>query len=326
MRYLRSLIVPAAIVLLLSGRSQALTISGEIIGETGFYITYIYAVPTTLDTIYITFANPFNLEYSIGGLEPGGYVLFSFQDLNTNITPDLDEPRGFYGENGVPAVLEVVEDSSGVDIELQEPNTGGFTGTISYEGALTGATFVAAFRTPAFSDTISGIGFLLTNTGNGDYTAFVDSFGVYYAYAYMDVNGNFTPDPDEPYDVYGGANPAPIEIEPTDFPDDIDFVLEVIDDADEPGPYLPVQIEVGEIYPNPFNSEANLPFTLATETQVKAVLYDLLGRRVSVLADQRFGSGTHTLSIHATNYPTGLYYVGLEVNGTEITRRMVVLK
>ncbi len=314
-------------MLIVVGQIQAFSLSGDLLeGDIGFFLSYCYAVPTTFDTFYIAIANPFNLQYSFANLDSGGYLLFAYQDLNTSLLPDLDEPRGFYGENGIPALFALQSDTEDVNITLMEPNTGGFSGTVTYAGTETGATYVAAFRTPTFSDTISGIGLLLTDTGNGAYTAFVDSFGVYYAYAFMDLNTNFVPDANEPYGVYGGATPDPIEIEPTDFPTEIDITMEVINSADRRRAQLPSYISIGELYPNPFNNQTVMPFTLALPADITVHIYDVMGRAVGEIARGRFAAGSHSIPIGAQGLATGLYYVELRVDGVAATRRMVVIK
>ncbi|MBI5060202.1 T9SS type A sorting domain-containing protein [candidate division KSB1 bacterium] len=306
--------------------ARAFTLSGEVIGGDGFPLRWIYAVPTTLDTFFITVANPFNLEYSFAGLDAGGYLIMAYQDLNTNLLPDLDEPRGFYGDTGVPTVLQLTSDTAGIDITLSPPNTGGFSGTITYAGAETGGTFIQAFHTPTFDAVPAGIGFLLTDTGNGDYTAFVDSFGTYYARAFMDLNNNFTPDPGEPQDIFGGATPAPIEVEQTNFPDNVDFTLEVGNAADPPLPPLPGNLHVGDVYPNPFNQSATIPFELSARAHVNVTLFDLMGRAIGTLASGEFAAGPHRVTIEGHKWASGIYWVEVTSAGVSRGKRLVLLK
>ena len=201
------------LLIAITASASAFNIQGHITGGTGFALRYVWGFPTTFDTILVTIAIPYFNTYTLAAPE-GSYMLLAYQDLNGNVTPDLDEPRGFYGGQP-PQLLVLSSDTSGIDIDLQPPNTGGFTGVVSYSGTNTGATFITAHRSPAFSDSAHGIGFLLNRTGSGSYTCFVDSFGIYYAYAFMDLNSNFVHDPDEPYGIYGGSTPQAISVQPT---------------------------------------------------------------------------------------------------------------
>jgi hypothetical protein len=325
MRRLR-LISLLVFVALTSTQAKALSISGHISGGEGLALRWVFAIPTSLDTFFITFCIPFINDYEFNNMDAGGYLIFAYQDLNTSLTPDLDEPRGFYGDGTVPAVLDLQGDSGDVDIELSPPNAGGFTGHVTYEGAATGATYIMAYRAVDFGGLPSGVGFLTVNTGNGDYTAFVDSFGVYYAQAYMDVNANFLPDPGEPYDFYGNQTPATITIEPTNFPENIDFTLTVLA-VDEPGDgLLPQGIALGNVYPNPFNSSTTIPFSLAAPTEIELELFDVLGRELYTLAHGLYSAGEHEIRLHGFDLATGIYYVELRAGDFSVGKRMVLIK
>jgi hypothetical protein len=68
-------------------------------------------------------------------------------------------------------------------------------------------------------------------------------------------------------------------------------------------------LDVGTSRPNPAASSASVPFELAEEAQVEAVLYDGLGRRVAVLASGAFRAGRHALALDGTALPAGVYVV-----------------
>jgi len=78
-------------------------------------------------------------------------------------------------------------------------------------------------------------------------------------------------------------------------------------------------LAVGAAEPNPSVGRAYLPFELATEATVEAVLYDALGRRVALLASGRYGAGRHALTLDpaAAGLPAGVYvaYITADVGG-----------
>ncbi len=300
-------------------------ISGNVSGREGLALTYVYTIPTTLDTFYVTVVNLFNGNYS-QTVDEGSYMLFAFQDANFSFLPDLDESRGFYGGQ-IPQVLEVAGDTSGVDIELVPPNTGGFTGTVTYEGTETGATYVVASRSNTFEGLPNGVGLLLTNTGNGDYTAIVDSFGVYFAYAYLDANGNLVFDLGEPYDVWGDdAEPEPITIEQGEpYPSDINFTLIAADIANDP---LPVtkEFRLGAAYPNPFNAETTIPFTLDRPMEIEIVAHDILGRTVTEIARGNFSAGQHSVKFGSGVMASGMYMIEMRAENSSTCTPVVLLK
>jgi photosystem II stability/assembly factor-like uncharacterized protein len=63
------------------------------------------------------------------------------------------------------------------------------------------------------------------------------------------------------------------------------------------------------VHPNPAHDSATVAFTLRTPSEVEAVLYDGLGRRVAVLAAGAYGAGRHTVALDGAALPAGVYVV-----------------
>ncbi|MCB9357702.1 MAG: T9SS type A sorting domain-containing protein [Calditrichaeota bacterium] len=305
--------------------SQGYNVSGNVSGGQGIALIFVYAVPVSFDTFYVSVANIFNGNYTVSNMDSGGYVLFAFQDVDISLTPGLDEPRGFYGGE-VPEVLTVTENLSGIDIELLPPNTGGFSGEITYDGGETGLTTVVAYRTSDFTGLPSGVGALLNDTGNGSYVAVVDSFGVYYAYAYMDLNTNLQYDPGEPWDIYGDETPVPIQIEQGEgYPDNVNFVLEAQSAAP---PVVPVirEFSLGAPYPNPFNAETTIPFSLERPMYVELVARDVLGREVLPIVQGELSAGEHAVKFGNSTLASGVYMLELRAGQASQTVPVILLK
>jgi len=62
-------------------------------------------------------------------------------------------------------------------------------------------------------------------------------------------------------------------------------------------------------YPNPFNPKATVPFALPEAARVRLEVFDLMGRRVAVLADAPFEAGRHAAVFEAGGVASGLYLV-----------------
>jgi hypothetical protein len=320
----RILIVALLLLALSAGVASAFTVSGTITGgQSGLTLKWVFGIPTSLDTIYLTAAIPFLNTYALSNVRAGSYLLLAYQDLNTNLRPDLDEPRGYWGGQ-YPEVFVVSSDTSGINIELQESNSGGFTGTVGYSGTNRGLTLIAAFDNPAFTGDPRGVGAVLDTTGVGDYIAVVDTFGVYYAYAFMDLNVNFTYDVGEPRGVYGGDTPLPIDVEPASSPDYVD--IDMLDPSAVPEPPQGVvsALSLTSVYPNPFNSRATIVFTLESTSPVELAAFDLLGREAQHVATGVLGAGEHRIVLDAGGLPSGVYLVRLQA-GKEATVTKVLL-
>ncbi len=81
-----------------------------------------------------------------------------------------------------------------------------------------------------------------------------------------------------------------------------------------------------EIYPNPFNNFTSLSFNLPETAHVCATVYDVLGREVARLADEAFIAGQHRLSVQATAWSSGVYFLRFETLGQIETRKMLLIK
>jgi hypothetical protein len=65
-------------------------------------------------------------------------------------------------------------------------------------------------------------------------------------------------------------------------------------------------------YPNPFNNETTLSFTLPEITQVSLMVYDIRGRLVSVIAQGEYSAGAHRVIFNAEKLASGIYFIRME--------------
>ena len=85
-------------------------------------------------------------------------------------------------------------------------------------------------------------------------------------------------------------------------------------------------------YPNPFNPNVTVPFALPDAAHVEVVLYDVLGRRVAVLANSLFDTGRHTIRFDGSDLASGVYVLRAvmeaETGGIvrTFTQRLTLLK
>ena len=88
----------------------------------------------------------------------------------------------------------------------------------------------------------------------------------------------------------------------------------------------PSNISLEQNYPNPFNPQTTIRFNLDMPGKVSLSVYNLLGQKVAVLANEVFSAGTHQRTFNAANFPSGVYMYRLEFNGVQLTRKMTLLK
>ena len=89
---------------------------------------------------------------------------------------------------------------------------------------------------------------------------------------------------------------------------------------------LPRTFALEQNYPNPFNPETVIGFQLPLETHVTLKVYDLLGRKVAVLASENMPAGRHEVAFDASMLTSGLYLYRLEAGDKVLHRVMTLLK
>ena len=77
--------------------------------------------------------------------------------------------------------------------------------------------------------------------------------------------------------------------------------------ANEPG--APTVFALAAPAPNPTASSATVAFDVPEASAVSVSVYDLLGRRVAVLAEGEVAAGRHTARIEAGAFAPGVYVV-----------------
>ena len=95
-----------------------------------------------------------------------------------------------------------------------------------------------------------------------------------------------------------------------------------VDDA----PVPPLVYTLYDSYPNPFNPETTIRFDLPQSDNVRLEVYDLLGRRVSTLLDERRDAGTHSIKFEASSLATGVYLYRLSSGSFVQTRKMLLVR
>jgi hypothetical protein len=97
---------------------------------------------------------------------------------------------------------------------------------------------------------------------------------------------------------------------------------------------VPKVFALSQNYPNPFNPATGIKYDIPKESFVKLVIYDLLGREVSVLVNETQMPGRYTAKWKPENMPSGVYIYKLTAGNSsasseqvfEKTMKMVLLK
>jgi hypothetical protein len=89
---------------------------------------------------------------------------------------------------------------------------------------------------------------------------------------------------------------------------------------------MPTDYTLNEAYPNPFNAQTTISFTLPENAHISLVIYNIRGQVVKVIKDQILGSGNHSLKWDASGLSSGLYLCRLQAQDFSAVEKLVLLK
>jgi len=89
---------------------------------------------------------------------------------------------------------------------------------------------------------------------------------------------------------------------------------------------VPTALGLETNYPNPFNPNTTIGFSLPESAQVRLVVYDVLGRQVRMLFDGTREAGAHEVVFDASDLSSGAYLYLLETPQGSLMRTMLRAK
>ena len=91
---------------------------------------------------------------------------------------------------------------------------------------------------------------------------------------------------------------------------------------------VPLSIRLKPNYPNPFNPVTTIQFDIPAETQhaVSLQVYDISGRMVETLVNEKLKPGQHEAQWNASDRSSGLYFLKMETGHYIKTQKMILLK
>ncbi|HUV31919.1 MAG TPA: FlgD immunoglobulin-like domain containing protein [Acidobacteriota bacterium] len=103
------------------------------------------------------------------------------------------------------------------------------------------------------------------------------------------------------------------------------------DVEDETEDVLPAAFGLHQNYPNPFNPATTIEFSVPVSSELTLTVYNLLGRRVKILAQGRYSTGTHRILWDGTDdsgdpVASGVYLYRLGSDEFSEQRKMLLLK
>jgi len=94
---------------------------------------------------------------------------------------------------------------------------------------------------------------------------------------------------------------------------------------------IPYEYSLEQNYPNPFNPATVIAYTLSSASEVRLDVFDILGRRLTTLADGSRDAGVHRViwdgrDENGTGVSSGIYFYRVSTENFTQTRKMLLLK
>jgi pectinesterase len=106
--------------------------------------------------------------------------------------------------------------------------------------------------------------------------------------------------------------------------EDMNFIVTAVEKTT--ANLIPHRLTLGN-YPNPFNPETNIQFTVATSGRVVIKIYNILGQEVARVFDgQALAGQEYKATFGGSRFASGVYFCAIESNGQRMVSRMLLLK
>ena len=93
----------------------------------------------------------------------------------------------------------------------------------------------------------------------------------------------------------------------------------------------PFKYKLNNNYPNPFNPETTIGFSVANDSKVTILIYNILGQKVATLLDGKMNPGNYTMkwkgvSDSGKELPSGMYFYEMTSPGFHQIKKLVLVR
>jgi C1A family cysteine protease len=89
---------------------------------------------------------------------------------------------------------------------------------------------------------------------------------------------------------------------------------------------VPAKYSLEQNYPNPFNPSTEIKFSIPQTSNLTLKVFDVMGREVTTLIDDKMEAGKHSIVFNAANLSSGVYYYTIITEKFIQTKKMILLK
>jgi len=99
-----------------------------------------------------------------------------------------------------------------------------------------------------------------------------------------------------------------------------------ITDVKEIKPNIPTKFSLLQNYPNPFNPTTKIKFDIPRRSQVKLIVYDIIGRVVETLVNKEMKPGSYEASFNGNALASGVYFYRMQAGSFVESKKLLLLK
>ena len=88
----------------------------------------------------------------------------------------------------------------------------------------------------------------------------------------------------------------------------------------------PDNFKLKNAYPNPFNPSTTISYSINNYEYVNVAIYNMGGQLVAELINSNQSAGNYSIVWHASNQPSGIYFVKLSVGNQIATQKILLVK
>lgn len=89
---------------------------------------------------------------------------------------------------------------------------------------------------------------------------------------------------------------------------------------------VPSEYSLAQNFPNPFNPETKISFTLPESGNVTLKVFDLSGKEIASIVNGKLSAGKYEFSFNGNGLSSGVYFYRISANQFNETKRMILVK
>ena len=89
---------------------------------------------------------------------------------------------------------------------------------------------------------------------------------------------------------------------------------------------VPGNFNLHQNYPNPFNPVTKIKFEIPSSELVKIQIFDILGREIKMLVNERMNPGIYEYAFDASNLSSGVYFYKMQAGEFNDVKKMLLIK